>query len=273
MLRFINKFKPAIRAGLGLLAMCLSSLALAASPVLDRVVEKGVLRVGMSVDQPPFNFRSRDKSVIGFDVDLAQALADAMQVKLEIVEIPFGDLLANLVDGKADMVVSGMTITPERTRQVSFVGPYTLSGKSMLTTASVKGVVEDSAEFNDPEIRVVALKNSTSESFVQRHLPEAALHTIANYNEGIQMLLTGRIDAMVADIPILKLSKLRYPDAGLSMIEPALSIEPIGIALPNNDAQFENLVRNYMSSLDRSGLTARLRKKWFEDNSWIALLP
>jgi polar amino acid transport system substrate-binding protein len=57
------------------------------------------------------------------------------------------------------------------------------------------------------------------------------------------------------------------------MIEPALSIEPLGIALPNNDKQFENLVRNYMSSLDRSGLTARLREKWFEDNSWITLLP
>jgi polar amino acid transport system substrate-binding protein len=273
MLRVVNKFKRAIRVLTGLVALCLSSLGLAASPVLDRVVENGVLKVAMSVDQPPFNMRSRDKSVIGFDVDLAQALADAMQVKLEIVETPFGELLAALADSKADMVISGMTITPERTRKVSFVGPYTLSGKSILTTARIKGVAEDSAVFNDAEIRVVALKNSTSESFVQRNLPKASLHTIGNYDEGIQMLLTGRIDAMVADIPILKLSMLRYPGAGLSMIEPALSIEPLGIALPNNDKQFENLVRNYMSSLDRSGLTTRLREKWFEDNSWITQLP
>jgi len=271
--RVVNKFKRAIRVLTGLVALCLSSFGLAASPVLDRVVDNGVLKVAMSVDQPPFNMRSRDKSVIGFDVDLAQALADAMQVKLKIVETPFGDLLAALADGKADLVISGMTITPERTRKVSFVGPYTLSGKSILTTARIKGVAEDSAVFNDAEIRVVALKNSTSESFVERNLPEASLHTIGNYDEGIQMLLTGRIDAMIADIPILKLSMLRYPGAGLSMIEPALSIEPLGIALPNNDKQFENLVRNYMSSLDRSGLTARLREKWFEDNSWITLLP
>jgi len=257
----------------GLLALCLAGTALAASPVLDRVVDSGVLRVAMSAEQPPFNMRNRDKSMMGFDVDLARSLAEAMHIKLEIVQMPFGKLLAGLAAGKADMVISGMSITPERTQEVSFVGPYTLSGKSILTTARIKGVVTNTAEFNNPEIRMVALENSTSESFVQRNFPDAELHTIANYDEGIQMLLTGRVDAIVADIPILKLSLLRYPGAGLSMIEPALSIEPIGIAIPRNDQQFENLVRNYMFSVQNAGLIARLYKKWFEDNSWMASLP
>ena len=273
MFELSRKLKPAIYAVVGVFTLCLSAFSLAASPVLDRVIESGVLKVAMSVDQPPFNVRARDKSVIGYDVDLAQALARAMNAKLEIVEFPFGDLLAALIDGKADMVISGMTITAARSRQVSFVGPYTLSGKSMLTTARIKKVVKDPAEFNDPEIRVVALKNSTSESFVKRNLPEASLQTIPNYNDGIQMLLTGRIDAMVADIPILQLSILRYPDAGLSVIEPPLSIEPIGIAVARDDEQFEKLVRNFLTAMEKSGLTARLQKKWFEDNSWIPLLP
>ena len=273
MLKIIYKLKQTFLGLAGVLLLCAPSSVLADSPVLDRVIEAGVLRVAMTADQPPFNVRSRAKSLIGFDVDLAQALAKAMQVELEIVERPFGDLITELIAGEADMVISGMTITPERTRQVSFIGPYTFSGKSLLTTAGIKGVVEDSAEFNDSQIRVVALENSTSESFVQRNLPEADLQTIANYDEGIQLLLTGRIDAMVADVPILKLSILRYPSAGLGMIEPPLSIEPIGIAIPNNDAQFENLVRNYMLSIDKTGLTSRLYKKWFEDDSWIVSLP
>jgi len=273
MSRLLSKLKPITLGIVSLLVLGLSNLTLAESPVLDRVLEKGVLRVAMSADQPPFNVRSRAKSLIGFDVDLAQALAEAMRVELEIIEMPFADLLTELVAGQADMVISGMTITPERTQKVSFIGPYTFSGKSLLTTARIKGVVKDSEEFNNEQIRVVALKNSTSESFVQRNLSKADLQTIANYNEGIQMLLTGRIDAMVADVPILKLSILRYPGAGLSMIEPPLSVEPIGIAIPNNDAQFENLVRNYMLSIDKTGLTNKLYKKWFEDDSWIISLP
>jgi ABC-type amino acid transport substrate-binding protein len=153
------------------------------------------------------------------------------------------------------------------------VGPYLLSGKSILTTSRIKSVVKDSSDFNDPEIRLVALKNSTSESFVQRQMPEASLHAIANYNEGIQMLLTGSVDAMVADVPILKLSMLRYPDAGMGIVEPQLSVEPLGIALAMGDIQFENLLRNYLLAFDKAGLIPRLQQKWLEDNSWMVYLP
>ena len=250
-----------------------AAAAHAASPVLDRVVEQGVLRVGMSVDQPPFNMRNRKKEIVGFDVDLARALAGAMQVKLEIVERPFGELLESLQAGKADMAISGLTITPERTRRVSFVGPYTLSGKSILTTARILQVVKSPEEFNDAQVRIVALEKSTSERFVQRRLPEALLHSIANYNEGIQKLVTGEVDAMVADLHILKLAKLRYPDAGLGILEPPLSVEPLGIAIPGGDPQFENLLRNYLLAFEQAGLLPRLRAAWFENNSWIATLP
>ena len=273
MFKLQNVLRPVSLVVAGVLALCLSSISLAASPVLDRVVENGVLKVAMSGEQPPFNVVSRDKSVIGFDADLAQALAAAMKVELEIVQMPFGDLLATVESGKADMVISGMAITPERTRQISFVGPYMLSGKSMLTTAKVMSTVKTGAELNNPDIKLVALKNSTSESFVQRNLPKSSLSTIANYDEGVKKLLAGEIDAMVADIPILKLTVLRNPGAGLGVIEPPLSVEPIGIAIPSNDQQFQNLVRNYLSTFEKTGLTKRLRQKWFEDNSWIVALP
>lgn len=256
-----------------LLALCQSALSHADGPVLDRVYDSGILRVAMTVDQPPFSMRNRAKAIVGFDVELAQALAGAMQVKLEIVEMPFDELLPAVADDKVDAAISGISITPGRTRQVSFVGPYILSGKSMLTTARIKRVVTDTAQFDDPEIRIVALRGSTSESFVRRKLPRASLNTIANYNEGIEQLVTGSIDAMVADMPILQLAMLRYPEAGLGIIEPQLSVEPLGIAIGRDDPQFQNLLRNYLHAFDQAGLISRLRAKWFEDNSWMATLP
>ena len=273
MKRFLAKSKLLVATLIGLSMLCLGAAAQADSPALDRIVDKGTLRVAMSLDQPPFNMRNRSKTIVGFDVDLAQALASSMQVKLEIVELPFAELLPALAQGKADMAISGITITPERTRSVSFVGPYTLSGKSMLTTARIKKVVKSGADFNDPEIRIVALADSTSESFVERQLPEASLHSIPNYNEGIQMLLTGAVDAMVADVHILQLAMLRYPNAELGIIEPQLSVEPLGVAIAKGDAQFENLLRNYLHAFDQGGVLPKLREKWFEDNSWIATLP
>lgn len=273
MLKLLNKIKPVRLALAGLLALCLSGTAFAASPVLDRVQKNGVLRVAMSGDQPPFNAVSRDKSLIGFDVDLANAMAGAMKVKVEIVQMPFGDLMAALQSGKADMILSGMAITPERTQEVSFVGPYMMSGKSILVTAAAQAKVKTGADFNKPEITLLALENSTSQTFVERKLPNAKLKTIANYEEGVKMLIDGKADAMVADMPACKLSILRNPGAGLAVLEPPLSIEPVGIAVSSKDAQFQNLVRNYLTTFEKIGLTTQLRQKWFENSSWIAALP
>jgi ABC-type amino acid transport substrate-binding protein len=258
---------------MALYALVFSSISAAASPVLDRIVEDGVLRVGMSLEQPPFNVRSGDGASIGYDVDLARALAEAMQVELEIVKIPFADLLPALRKGRVDAVISGLTITPERSRSVSFVGPYTLSGKSILTTQRIKAVVKEPTDFNSAEIRIVALKDSTSAAYVQKKLPDALFDAIDNYNEGIEMLLTGKVDALVADVPVLKLAQLRYPEANLGIIEPALSIEPLGIAIDRNARQLDSLLRNYLRAFQHGGLLPRLQHKWFEDNSWVERLP
>jgi polar amino acid transport system substrate-binding protein len=273
MLKFLNKFKPVRFALAGLLALCVSATAFADSPVLDRVVKNGVLRVAMSGDQPPFNAISRDKSLIGFDVDLAKALAGAMKVKVEIVQLPFGDLMAALESGKADMIISGMSITPERTQKVSFVGPYMMSGKSILVSAAAQAKVKTGADFNNANITLLALENSTSQTFAQRALPDARLKTIANYQEGVKLLLDGKADAMVADMPACKLSVLRNPGAGLAVLEPPLSVEPVGIAVSKKDVQFQNLVRNYLSTLEKIGMTTQLRQQWFENSAWIAALP
>jgi len=102
------------------------------SPVLSRISDSGTLRIGMSAGQPPFNVRNRDGKIIGLDVDLAGLLARALGVELEIVAMPFGDLLSALEDGEVDLVISGMTATLQRNMRAAFVGPYHISGKSIL---------------------------------------------------------------------------------------------------------------------------------------------
>jgi polar amino acid transport system substrate-binding protein len=97
---------------------------MAAEGVLSRIVESGELRVGTSGAQPPFTVKSKDGSLIGYEVDVAKLLANAMNVELKLVEMPFNELLAALDAGKVDVVMSGMTMTPERNLKAAFVGPW-----------------------------------------------------------------------------------------------------------------------------------------------------
>jgi ABC-type amino acid transport substrate-binding protein len=265
-------FKRLVVGGL-LALMATLPLNTMAGETLARVVDFRVLKVGMSGNQPPMNTVNRDGVLMGMDVDLAKALAAAMRVQLKIEQMPFGQLMEALEQKKVDMVISGMAITPERTEMASFVGPYMVSGKSILTKDTVLAKVSAMEEVNRDNLKLAALRNSTSASFVSTVAPQASLVEIEDYDEGIKMLREDKIDGMVADMPICQLSVMRYPDAGFVTLERPLTIEPFGIAISKNDPQFLNLVQNYLDGFGKLGIMTKLQQRWFEDSSWIAALP
>jgi len=243
------------------------------SPVLDRVLESGQLRVGLSGGQPPLNMTNKAGEIVGFEVDLVRALAQSMNLELKIVTRPFGELLPALERGEMDMVISGLTITAERNARVAFVGPYLISGKSVLTKSETLANVESSTVLDDPERRYAVLAGSTGEAFVRQVLPKAKLVATPDYDEAVQMVINDEVDALVADFPICQLSVMRYPEAGLSALSTPFTIEPLGIALPPHDPLFVNLVDNYLTTLEKTGLLNRFKARWFSRGPWLAELP
>jgi polar amino acid transport system substrate-binding protein len=248
-------------------------MAADSAPVLSRIVESGTLKVGMSGDQPPFNVVSKSGQLIGYEVDLANLLADAMGVKVEFVQKPFGELMGALEKGEIDAIMSGMTMTPKRNLKAAFVGPYIVSGKSILTKSATLAALKNAEEIDSAAIKIAALKGSTSEKFVQNVLEKTTYMPVDNYDTGVQMVIDGKADALVADFPICALSQMRFPDAGLATLNEPMTIEPIGIALAPGDSLLVNMVSNYLGALEGIGLLDALEKKWFEDGAWLIQLP
>ena len=240
---------------------------------LDRIIESGQLRVGLSGNQPPLNMKNKSGEIIGLEVDLLEALAESMGLETILVAMPFADLLPALEKGEVDLVMSGMTITPERNARVAFVGPYVISGKSLLTKSKTIANVESVSVLDMPGRTYAALRGSTSENFVKTNLPQAKLVATRDYDTAVHMVIDDEVDALVADYPICALSVLRHPEAGLSMLTTPFTVEPLGIALPAEDPLFANLVENYLNTLDGTGLLTQLKAKWFSDGSWVSELP
>lgn len=243
------------------------------SPVLERVEKTRTLRVGMSGTQPPFNMKSKSGELIGMDVDIARLLANSMRVELEIVEKPFVDLLPALEDNEVDLVISGVTSTLKRNMRVPFVGPYFVSGISILTKSDVLANISSAQELNDEKLRIAALRGSTSEELVEAALNKPKFTAVKDTDKAVQMLLDGEVDAVVADAPICALSVLRYPDQGLVSLTKPLTIEPIGIAVAPGDPLLINLVQNYMQALEATGALEQLQNKWFKSGAWLIQLP
>ena len=267
MLRNVRLLVPAL-----LVLMYLTTPLAQAGDTLDRVVKNKTLVIGISGDQPPMNMINRQGELMGFDVDLAKALASAMHAKPEFSQMPFGTLAEALADGKVDLIISGMAITAERSRTASFAGPYMMSRKSILAKRTTLDEIAQ-AGIGSAEVKLAALRNSTSATFVEQAAPKATLVEVANYDEAVKMVTSGEVAAMVADAPVCMLQVLRNPDAGLVTLEKPLTIEPFGIALRSDDPEFLNLVQNYLRTYEGTGLLGRLRQKWLENNSWVVALP
>ncbi len=248
-------------------------LASAQSPVLDRILQRGELRVATSGDQPPFNAVSKDGQLMGLEIDLIRAIVEMMNVNLNLISMPFPDLLPALREGKVDMVLSGLSITPQRIKEFAFVGPYVLSGKSVLTDSATLLNMKSPRDLDKPELTLVALEGSTSVDYVKRVAPRAKLVTTANYEDAVKMLLAKEVNAMIADMPACVLTVLQNPREDLATPSQPFNVEPIGIAIPANDERFKNLIETYINVFEATGVLDALRKEWLEGGDWVLALP
>ena len=244
-----------------------------ASPIIDRILQRGELVVGMAGNMPPLNMTTKEGELIGYEVDLAQAMAAAMGVKAKMEIISFGELLTALRTGKIDIILSNMTITPGRNLKVAFVGPYFTSGKAFLTKINTIALADEPEDIDAKKTRLVALKGSTSEAFVEKVLPGATLITAKDYDEAVEMVLQDKVHAMVADYPICVVSVFRYPNKGLLAVVTTLTYEPIGVGVPAGDPLLVNWVENFMGIAEKTGLLEELKRKWLLNADWLHRLP
>jgi polar amino acid transport system substrate-binding protein len=263
--------------GLALLSACAQTQETMVQPtatsVLSRILQRGELIVGTAGSMPPFNMTTKEGKVIGFEIDLARYFAATMGVELKLEVMPFSELLPALEKGKIDMILSGMTITSQRNLKVAFVGPYFISGKAFLTKIETIASPKDYSEIDSPNTTLAALKGSTSQLFVESVMPNAKLVTTKHYDEAVDMVIQGKVDALVADYPVCVVSVLRYPNEGLVSVITPLTHEPLGIAVPPGDSHLINWLENSLRAYEGTGGLKEADKRWFESSSWLRELP
>jgi polar amino acid transport system substrate-binding protein len=243
-----------------------------AGSALDRIVKKGELAVGTSGTQPPMSATNKKGELMGMDVDISRAMAEAMGVKLKFVPIPFAELLPALEAGKVDMVLSGMTITAERNKRSAFVGPYIVTGKGILAVEERFAALKEAKGLDAPEVKVAALKDSTSQKFAEKSMAKAKLTLFGSYDEGIDLLLKGKIDVIVADFQYCALTAYRNQKKGLIAGRSPLTFEPLGIAMPE-DTLLINWVENFLNEYQGTGELKKVGEKWLNPGEWVDDLP
>jgi polar amino acid transport system substrate-binding protein len=230
---------------------------------LSKIRQRGALILGTSGNMPPMTQVDKDGKVTGFDIDMARLMAAGMGVKLEIKTMPFDQLLPALEHGEVDVVISNLTMTPERNMHVAFAGPYLSSGKCIITRREDLARAEKAGNLNVPGTRLAALAGSTSADFVKTLLPRASLTLVDSNDAGVKLITEDKVGGMMADYPVCLSILQRYPDDGFISLFSLLNYEPIGIALPANDTLFINWTENFLKRLEGVGQFDELSDRWF----------
>jgi len=256
-----------------LLALAFSFVPLAsAGSTIDKIKKKKEIVVGTSATYAPLTFKGKDGKVYGLDMDLAEAIASAMEVKLRTEVMPFDQLIPALEKGKIDLIISCMTITPQRNLRVAYIGPYFISGQSILTTKEAAGKITSTDDMNKPEFSIAVPKGTTTEQIAKRMTPKANIVLTKSTEDALDLLLNKKVQALMADYPYVATAGMRNRDKGLVANAP-FSIEPLGIAVRQGDPLLLNFLENYLNMLRGDGFLKARTERWFVDDSWIADLP
>jgi polar amino acid transport system substrate-binding protein len=234
-----------------------------ASPTLSRIQKSGKLVVGTSGSMPLMSEKLMTGELVGFDIDMAKALAETMGVKVEFKTMPFDQLIPSLEQGKVDVVMSNMTMTIERNMRVAFAGPYFVSGKCLVTKEQEMAKADDPEDLKESDAKIAVVGGTTSEAFVKELMPKIQRVAVDSVDKGTNMVAKGEVNAFLTDFPICLSVMKRFPDSGFQSVVSALTYEPIGMALPANDPLFINLASNFIDRAENVGLITGLGIKWF----------
>jgi len=240
-----------------------SAHAVEGAPVISRIQKSGKLVVGTSGNMPLMSEKLMTGELVGFDIDMAKALAETMGVKLELKSMPFDQLIPALEQGTVDVVLSNMTMTVDRNLRVAFAGPYFVSGKCLITKEQKIAQADEPEDLKEADAKIAVVKGTTSENFVKELLPQARRIPVENVDKGTSMVAKGEANAFLTDFPICLSVMKRYPDSGFQSVVSLLTYEPIGIAVPANDPLLMNLARNFIDRAENVGLIQGLALKWF----------
>lgn len=177
----------------GLLVMCL--LLGSVSVLADEV-----LRVGMSADYPPLSFK-QDGRYLGIEADNARAVGEILSRRTQIVELPFDELIPAVQSGKVDVIMSGLSVTAQRSQQLQFTEAYLLVGQMAILHRSKIGRFSQPWSVYREDVRIGVEPGTTGAAFAERELKDAKLSFFANPDEAFRALRNDVIDLYVHDAP------------------------------------------------------------------------
>ena len=244
----------------------------AADSVIEQIKARGSLIVGLSTFVP---WAMLDKSgeLIGYEIDVAKQLAEDMGVEVEFVPTAWDGIIPALISGRFDVIISGMSVTPQRNLTVNFTDPYAFSGLRIAVSKEHEGAITSLDDMNRPDFTFALRRGATPVPFAQETFPNARILQFDEDGASLQEVLNGNADATIASEPSPSMYVAEYPDQLFFPIDDLYSVTAEAFAVRKGDPDALNFFNNWIAINWRNGFLEERHTYWFRSQEWADLLP
>lgn len=271
----MNPFKTCIYSLLGVLSLTSTTLLAdthAGSGTLSDIKAKKELKIGVDPGFIPFEMKTPDGKWVGFDVDMMNAFSKELGVTAKFVDTKWEGIIPSLLAKKFDVIVSGMTITPERSQVIAFSDPYYRAGLVVMLSNKSAEKVKTSADLNKAGVTIVVKLGTTADMYTAKTFPKAKIVKLDSESDAASALLLGKFDAFVYDKPYLELYARR--NAGkVKLLSDLMTTEDFGLAARKKDTTLVASFNDFLKRWRASGEYDKSIKSNFVDMPWLKFFP
>ncbi|MBC3873110.1 gamma subclass chorismate mutase AroQ [Undibacterium flavidum] len=225
-----------------------------ASTRLEQIKTRNTLRVGTTGDYKPFSYRATTNSpYIGFDIEMAQALANTLGVQLELVPTSWPTLMQDLASNRFDIAMSGISISAEREKVAMFSDPYLRDGKTPIVLCAKRERFRTLQQIDQPAVKVIVNPGGTNERFVRDQLRRAQIIVYPDNNHIFDQLAEGQADVMITDAVEARLQQQLKPTLCAIHPEQPFNLSQKAYLLPQDaawKATIDHWLRSYVAGSD-----------------------
>lgn len=237
-------------------------LAETTDPYYEKIQQKGELIVGLSADYAPYEFHAEidgKDTIVGFDISIAQKIADDMGVKLHIEELGFDALLGALKTGKIDLIISGMAVTEERLKEVDFSDTYMTMKQRVIVRKGDADKYKNTLDFEGVPVGVQ--KQTTQEALAQNELVGSIPTSLQKIPDVIMNLKNEKVDAAILEGPVAEAYVDRNPDLVFADVEFKDGNKDTAVAVPKNAPVLLESINTSIKEIKDEGLLEEYKKE------------
>jgi len=194
------------------------------APASFTTVTEGKLTVATSPDFAPYEFYAIDENgdpeLAGFDMALAQYIADYLGLELEVIPMDFDGVLAELANGTVDLGIAGLSPDPDRMDAMDFSDIYYMGGQSFVTTTANKDLFTSLEDANNSEYSIGAQTASIQYNLAEENTPDADIVMLTKVTDIISELLAGKLDGAFIETAVAECYQINYPDLYIALDVP-----------------------------------------------------